>query len=210
MKRQWLNKQAEWRGPRKITNSIKREDEWTELHWHLLVHISALVLLLPLKIATVMGKNDTLNSINPSKIPATSTTFIHHLLPCCTLWSSGQDLLGKKFLYLYKSKVYFFFLFFFLLCFEAVFQVTGALCGLPDLQRSCADGQCMCAGWLCTACTPNATHVGHHSLRCCIPAPLCMHLVNLVTHWTSYVSIDQLYSTYAVGLMSPRCYKFTV
>lgn len=92
-------------------NSIKREDEWTELHWHLLAHTSALVLLLPPGIAAVMRKNDTFNSINPSKIPAISTTLIHHLLPCYTLWSSGQDLLGKKFLYLYNSRLYFFFLF---------------------------------------------------------------------------------------------------
>lgn len=53
------------------------------------------------------------------------------------------------------------------------FQVTRALRRLLDLQRSCTDGQCVCTGWLFTACTPNPTHVGHDSLQCCTPAPLC-------------------------------------
>lgn len=189
-------------------NSIKREDEWTELHWHLLAHTSALVLLLPPRIAAVMRKNDTFNSINPSKIPAISTTLIHHLLPCYTLWSSGQDLLGKKFLYLYNCRLYFFFLFpFFFSCFvvkHAVFQVAGALHELLGLQRSCTDSQSTCRTWFHTVCTPNSTHVEHHSLWSCTPAPLYMHPENPVTQWTCCVSTDQFSSTYAFGLIIPK------
>lgn len=38
--------------------------------------------------------------------------------------------------------------------------------------------------------------------------PVCMHPVNLVTHWTCCVSTDWLYSTYTVNLMNPRCCEF--
>lgn len=175
-------------------NSIKREDEWTELHWHLLVHTSALVLLLPPKIAAVMGKIDTLNSINPSKVPATSTTFIHHLLPCCTLWPSEQDLLGKKFLYLYKGRVYFGFPFFFF--FHVVFWGRQYF----RLLELCVDcGTCRDPAQTASGCAQTGSvQLGHQiphkwdtTARCAAP----MHLVNLVTHWTCCVSIDQLYSS---------------
>lgn len=180
MKRQWLNKKAERQGPQKITGIPSKgkmnEQNYTDIcwsihqHWYCSYHRKSL---------RWRKKNDTLNSINPSNIPATSTTFIHHLLPCCSLWSSGQHLIGKKLLYLHKSRVFFFFLFFsfylfsfFLFCFEAdkMFHVIVALCALLDLQGSCTGSQSV-QGWLCTACTPNSPHTGHHTLQCCTLSP---------------------------------------
>lgn len=169
-------------------NSIKREDEWTELHWHLLAHTSALVLFVPPKNCRGdRNKRKRHAKLNKSFKHTCHFNHTYPLRPALQHSLVIQAIISKRRSFYNCTGIAFLSFFFFLFCFEAdkILHVTAALCGLLDLQQSCTGSHCV-QGWFCTACTSNPMHIGHHTLQCCIPATA--KFGNCSPHWTCYIN----------------------